>query len=478
MEIASFGEDDYRAIANGENTANDEILAQIDPNKLNNGFYQLRLTATDISGRTSTTNTVVEINSTAKTSLSRTETDLKYIFEGRRKEEEGRGDDSTSPLPPSLSPSLPLSLFLTRTYNSLDNTWRFSTDTDIQTNVALTGREELGVYEPYRVGRRLYLNTPTGERVGFTFAPQRKEISGLTYYSPEWVADEGVEYKLNSAIANLTLAGNRFYELNTGYAYNPASGDFDGAEFTLTDAEGTQYLIDSKKGITEQIAANGISLIYSDSGITSSTGETVQFVNDEQGFLKEIIAPDGTKVVYDYQDGNLVSVRNLSTGKAQRYGYSPSLTPSLPPSSSPSLTPSLSPSLTLITGNPGSGGKAITFGRASLNAYNETSQITDIQGDLGGVVQWNGSTVNGSLTQGIEQYTFGLREGEIESTATGIVLVSAEVTGGGLPSIAGLTPVVSNENYALFAIDNPGLNLISSSPHLLISSLPHSPNRW
>ena len=414
LELASFREDEFIEIAEGDRTVNSDILAQIDPNKLNNGFYQLRLTATDISGRTSTTETVVEINSTAKTSAyTRKETDLTYNFS-----------------------SLPLNI--TRNYNSLDNTWRFSTDTDIQTNVPLTGREELGVYEPYRVGTRLYLNTPTGERVGFTFAPQRKEISGLTYYSPQWVADAGVEYKLDSAIANLTLAGNRFYELNTGFAYNPASGDFSGADFTLTAADGTQYLIDSKKGITEQIA-NGISLVYSDSGITSSTGETVQFVNDEQGFLKEVIAPDGTKVVYDYQDGNLVAARNLSTGDVRRYGYNDSL-------------------LTLVSGNPGSGGKAI--------AYDEVPEITDIQRDLGGVVQWNGYTVNGNSTGGIEQYTFGLRRGEIESTATGIVLVSAEVTGGGLPSIAGLTPVATDGSYALFAIDNPGLNLISLTPSL------------
>ncbi|MGB3653801.1 MAG: putative Ig domain-containing protein, partial [Rivularia sp. (in: cyanobacteria)] len=194
LEIANFGETNFNQIANGENTVNENILAQIDPNKLNNGFYQLRLTATDISGRTSTTETVVEINSTAKTSAyTRKETDLTYNFS-----------------------SLPLNI--TRTYNSLDNTWRFSTDTDIQTNVALTGRENLGVYEPYRVGTRLYLNTPTGERVGFTFTPQKQEISGLTYYSPEWVADAGVEFTLNSVDANLTLAGNRFYELNTGFA--------------------------------------------------------------------------------------------------------------------------------------------------------------------------------------------------------------------------------------------------------------------
>ncbi|MGF1676258.1 MAG: putative Ig domain-containing protein, partial [Rivularia sp. (in: cyanobacteria)] len=412
LEIADFGEVEFTEIANGDNTVDNNILAQIDPNKLNNGFYQLRLTATDISGRISSTETAIEINSSAKTAYTRTETDLTYNFSS-----------------PSLTLSLPLSL--TRTYNSLDNTWRFSTDTNIQSLVPLTGREDLGVYEPFRVGTRLYLTTPTGERVGFTFAPQKRSIPGLTYYSPKWVADAGVNYTLSSIDAKLTLAGNRLYQLNTGVAYNPASGDFDGAEFTLTADDGTKYFIDSKKGITEQVAANGISLVYSDSGITSSTGETVQFVNNEQGFLKQVIAPDGTKVIYDYLDGNLVAVRNLSTGNVQRYGYSDSL-------------------LTLVTGNPGTNGNAISYGT--------TPEVSPILSDLSGVVQWNGTTISGNSSEGIDRYTFGLRDGEIQSTVTGIVLVGVETQG--ITTINGNSPLVTSSGYGLYAIDKAGLNLL------------------
>ncbi|MBF2017367.1 MAG: putative Ig domain-containing protein [Rivularia sp. T60_A2020_040] len=405
LEIADFGKTEFTEIANGEGIVDNNILAQIDPNKLNNGFHQLRLTATDISGRTSSTETVVEVNSTAKTAYTRTETDLTYNFS-----------------------SLPLNL--TRTYNSLDNTWRFSTDTDIQTNVPLTGREDLGVYEPFRVGTRLYLTTPTGERVGFTFTPLLQQIPGLTYYTPAWVADAGVNYTLNSVDAKLTLAGNRLYQLNTGIAYNPESGDFEGASFTLSAADGTKYLIDSKKGITEQVTANGISLVYSDSGITSSTGETVQFVNSEQGLLKQIIAPDGTQVIYDYLDGNLVGARNLSTGNVQRYGYNDS-------------------GLNIATNNDGTGKTII---------YDNTPQEFSLQSDLGGVVQWNGSTINGNLTNGIDRYTFGLRDGEIESTSTGIVLVGVETQG--ITTINGNSPLVTSSGYGLYAIDKAGLNLL------------------
>ncbi|MGF1676248.1 MAG: hypothetical protein ACFCUV_21565 [Rivularia sp. (in: cyanobacteria)] len=157
----------------------------------------------------------------------------------------------------------------------------------------------------------------------------------------------------------------------------------------------------------------------------------MQFVNSEQGLLKQVIAPDGTQVIYDYLDGNLVAARNLSTGDVRRYGYSDS-------------------GLTIVTGNPGSSGSAISYGT--------TPEVTSILSDLGGAVGWNGATISGNSSEGIDRYTFGLRDGEIESTSTGIVLVSAEVTGDALPSIAGLNPVATNGNYALFAIDTPGLN--------------------
>ncbi|MDM9385689.1 CARDB domain-containing protein [Chlorogloeopsis sp. ULAP01] len=268
LSVADFGSNHWSAIAGGNQLANG-VLAEFDPTKLENGFYQLRLQATDISGRTSSTQVVVEANSgTNKSAYVRTETDLSITF----------SSTLTHSLPGSLTP-----LNLVRTYSSLNASdigsfgygWQLAnTDANIQTNVPLTGREQLGVYEPFRVGTRLYLTLPTGERVGFTFAPQKHTIPGLTYYTPAWVADAGVNYTLQSADAVLTLAGNRLYDLKTGHAYNPASGEFNGAEYTLSSADGTVYYLSTSRGVVEQVAANGTRFVYSDSGITSSTGET------------------------------------------------------------------------------------------------------------------------------------------------------------------------------------------------------------
>ncbi|NJR16287.1 MAG: tandem-95 repeat protein [Calothrix sp. CSU_2_0] len=376
LEVAELGSNNWNAIARG-NQAVTGNLATLDAGKYENGFYQLRLTATDISDRTTTKESVIEVSGITKPSAYiRKETDLTTTIGG-------------------------VNLNLVRSYNSLNagevgafgNGWSLANiDANIQTNVAKDA--------PFRTGTRLYVTAPNGERVGFTFAPTKVTIPGATYYTPAWVADGGVGYTLESVDSKLIQSGSSFYDMRTGFAYNPGSGRFDGYEYKLIANDGNVYYLSSKKGVVEQVAANGTRLVYSDSGITSSTGETIRFVKDAQGRLEQVTAPDGTLIRYTYEGDNLVAARNLSTGNASRYGYTDSL-------------------LSLASGNPGTPGSAIAY---STN----TPQISTIKADLGGAVLWNGSTVTGV---GNERYTFSLRDGEIESTATGVVLVGVDVTG-------------------------------------------------
>ncbi len=104
------------------------------------------------------------------------------------------------------------------------------------------------------------------------------------------------------------------------------------------------------------------------SGITSSTGETIRFVKDAKGRLQQITGSNGTLVSYTYEGGNLVAASNLSTGNASRYGYTEEL-------------------LTLASGNPGTSGSIISYGA--------TPQVSAVKGDLGGAVQWNGKITSG-----------------------------------------------------------------------------------
>src|SRR5262249_39967083 len=150
--------------------------------------------------------------------------------------------------------------------------WRLANrDTLIETNVPATGQEAQGVFNPFRTGTRLYLTLPDGRRVGFTFTPERHEQTGVVYYTPAWQADPGVDYQLNSAGAVLSKAGDRFYDIQTGQPYNPASGRFNGSDYTLTAPDGTVYHLSTTKGVVEQILPSGEQLFFSDSGVTDSS---------------------------------------------------------------------------------------------------------------------------------------------------------------------------------------------------------------
>jgi YD repeat-containing protein len=437
LDQAPLGSSTYTTLASGNTPVSSATLATFDPTVVANGPYVLRLTATDIAGRTSQATIVVEADSTTKpTQYLRTETDLSVVLAG--------------------------SVFnLVRSYDSLtagqSGTFGYgwslaSEDTDIQTTVLPTGHEATGIYNPFLIGTRVYLTLPSGQRVGFTFTPVKEQINGLTYYMPAYTADSGVTYTLNSAGGPLIQAGNRYNDLKTGLAYNPASDLYPGPEYTLTGPDGTVYDLSTAKGVQEIDRPDGTKLFFADSGITASTGESIQFVRDAEGRITSIIAPDGTTVVYTYDSsGNLVSARNLTAGQSSRYGYQAGPVHL--------LTEAVSPS----------------SGTSAAIKYGPPVQVLPITADLGSSGEFLTTNQSGTLAAGgTDRYAFSFRPSEIQATASGEIYlgISVQAAPGSLlqpavPSIAGLTPLLShttaNGAFALFAITQAGLERLDIS---------------
>src|SRR5439155_24487077 len=161
-----------------------------------------------------------------------------------------------------------------------------------------------------------------GRRAAFTFAPLRHSLPGLTYYTPSWVADPGVDYTLESAETKLIRGGDRLYDLLTARPYNPASGEFPGPEYALTAPDGTVYHLSTARGVEERISPSGLRLIYADSGIFAPDGHAIRFVRGAAGRIASIIAPNGSSVLYSYDAGcNLIAAREVVSGQLTRFGY-------------------------------------------------------------------------------------------------------------------------------------------------------------
>src|SRR5690606_38053258 len=266
------------------------------------GFYSLRLTARDISGRVSVTSAQVELRS-GEAKLGR-HTATRTDFAG------------------TLG-SVPFEL--TRFYDSIRGDWSFlGLDVEVETSVGNSAGPE-GALPGFEVGSRVYLTLPTGERTSFTFAPTAQTIGNQTFYRPAWIADGGFGFTLASADVQLRKVGGKFYDVDSGIAYNPGAPVFGDRDYVLTAPDGTRYSIDSERGTVASHPADR-TLLVGDSGVTALGGEALRFVRDAQARVSRITAPDGTTLIYEYgADGLLSAVRDLATGDGARYGYSDGL---------------------------------------------------------------------------------------------------------------------------------------------------------
>ncbi len=134
LEISELGSFDFQTVATGTTESANANLYTIDPSQLSNGFYLVRLRATDISGRSSQTELMVEVNTSTKSNRYTTShVDLVTTLGGT-------------------------SISLTRRYDSLQRQqsgsfgygWQFvNQEIRITPGLMPGDREELGVYEPF-----------------------------------------------------------------------------------------------------------------------------------------------------------------------------------------------------------------------------------------------------------------------------------------------------------------------------------------
>ena len=122
--------------------------------------------------------------------------------------------------------------------------------------------------------------------------------------------------------------------------------------YTLTTKDGTKYRYDQNEGLQYITDRNGITVTFSDTGITHSIAGSIEFVRDTRGRITQVIAPaptdgaDPIRVQYRYDSaGNLATVTD-PLGDTTQYEYLPILatrtssTRSTTPRASRSSTPS------------------------------------------------------------------------------------------------------------------------------------------
>jgi len=307
LEVAVLGSASFFEIARGTTAVVGGVLGTLDPTILQNETYVLRLTAVDMNGKSATVEQIIHVEGDLKLGNFRLSfTDLTVPVFG-----------------------VPITVL--RTYDTLTAGqsgnfgfgWRLEfRDMNLRTSVAQNELDQFGIFNSFKVGSRVYVTLPGGERQAFTFQPKIASHfrgSFLGIFEPRFVPDPGVKSSLTVSPADLRL--NRFgeaFDYGTGLAYNPASGLF-GQSYLLTTKDGTAFEIDGQTGqLTALSDPNNNTLRFNDTGIVGPQGIRVIFERDPQGRITSVVDPAGQRIRYQYDvRGDLIAVTDRMGNKTQ-----------------------------------------------------------------------------------------------------------------------------------------------------------------
>jgi len=307
----------------------DGLLGVFDPTLLQRDNYDLRVVAQDINGLTTIVQLGLPISVEAQAVLGNFRLDF---------------TDLSIPLA-----GIPIQI--RRTYDTLNAArsgdfgygWTLDiAQASLRESVRVTEAERSGITAifgaaPFRPGTRVYLTTPAGRRVGFTFDPIAEAAVLGTIWRPRFTADPGVYDQLT--VTDLPLsqrADGTFAHYPVNLPYNPSQYNLtvwdqgsccsEGAGSCSTSSSlagcctqmdcccggslvSLTYRYDQFAGLMDVMDQNGTTLSFTDEGIFSSLGSSIGWMRDLDGRISEIVDPAGNVIHYTYDvAGDLVSV--------------------------------------------------------------------------------------------------------------------------------------------------------------------------
>ena len=296
---------DLVQIAQGTNEVIDAEIAKFDPTKLDNDAYVILVAAFDVNGSGYVAATIVNLEGNVKLGQFNLDfTDLSIPLAG-------------------------IPIQVTRSYD----TRQAGREGDFGYGWSL-GVQDARILEVAAIGAsgafgngevtfvpdktKVYLTNPSGQRVGFTYkeayASGAAFIIGCSFgcfYTPSFAPDPGVYDTLTIDETSVSRGG----------ILGALVGGINPAKYTLTTKDGIKYRYDQSSGLEKITDRNGQTVTFTKSGIKHSSGTEIQFVRDHRGRIKEVVDPDGKKIVYEYDaTGDLKKVTNQSNIKST-YNY-------------------------------------------------------------------------------------------------------------------------------------------------------------
>jgi RHS repeat-associated protein len=321
LERSPRGAAQWTTLATGTTTVTEEVLGTFDPTLLLNDLYDLRLSAEDANGRSSTVMLVVRVTGNMKVGhLSFTLQDLTI-------------------------PVVGLPITINRTYDSRDprsgdfgHGWRL----DVQ-SVTVRKNRVLGTgWQQGKVNTLTYCVEPQGahyvtitlpdgrvEAFDLTLTPACQTLFPIQEATTTFTAQPGTFSTLEAVTDNTVLVVGALAP-GIGVFAPVELVHFDASEnlshydplgYQLTTAEGLVLDLDQGFGVQRLTEPNGHTVPFGPGGLVHSAGPSVLFTRDAQGRITTITDPLGHTLTYTYDTaGDLVAVTDPE-GHTTRYTY-------------------------------------------------------------------------------------------------------------------------------------------------------------
>ena len=300
IEYSLAGKDTYTLICENDKTVENGVLGTIDPTLMQNGLYDVKITAEDAYGWIVTKNATYEVTGEMKighmalgfedinANLAGMPLVMERFYDNRNKEQSDFG----------VGWSLGLNTieyFETHPVNS------GYTQTQVQSgwlygyNVEETVTHEV----------KIVYSDGNSDKFKVKLSPRSQNLAPLYNTSVEFECITNDKVKLE-------IVGDNQLELfgklgDTIDEFQPAMN-----EFKLTLENGTKLYIDKNKGVTEIEDEKGEKIKIDENGYHHSSGKSITFKRDEKGRIIEATDTNGDSLHYEYDDNNdLVKVTDI-----------------------------------------------------------------------------------------------------------------------------------------------------------------------
>ena len=285
------------------------VVAQFDPTLLQNGFYLIRVRASDIGGQGQVEGIGLNVTGDLKFGEFRLEfTDLSIPVAG-------------------------MPITVTRVYDSRESRrkgdfgfgWRLGVQ---DARILEVGKRDgfgfMGDESSFTTATRVYLTTPDGRRVGFTFAPQLSQYALFgPLYRPAFRSDPGVyDQLIPNDLREVWVNGNGTVTapLFTFIGYDPSG-------YTLVTKDGTRYQYDERRGLQRITDTSGNRLEFTAAGIAhypagaTEPDQRVRFERDPLGRISRITDPTGNVLTYTYDHAGDLRAFTDQGSNTTEYAY-------------------------------------------------------------------------------------------------------------------------------------------------------------